>query len=88
MDDKIEHPHQEKDCQICWLIDNAIRPVIEFQTRKKISKEIESQVFQILGYSLLPKIRHSVSDCYYSRRDLIDFVKNRCIDIARGREDG
>ena len=40
MSNLIEHPHQEKDCQICWLIDNAIRPVIEFQTRQKVAKDI------------------------------------------------
>jgi len=38
----IEHPHEGDDCQICWLIENAIRPVIEFQTREKIAKEIEA----------------------------------------------
>ena len=38
----IEHPHEGDDCQICWLIENAIRPVIEFQTREKIAKEIET----------------------------------------------
>lgn len=40
MDSQIEHPHQEKDCQICWLIDNAIRPVIEFQVRKQVAENI------------------------------------------------
>ena len=40
----IEHPHEGDDCQICWLIENAIRPVIEFQTREKIAKEIEAQI--------------------------------------------
>ncbi len=42
----IEHPHQEESCEICSLIsliDNVIRPVIEFETRKKIAKEIESK---------------------------------------------
>ena len=38
----IEHPHQENNCEICSLIENVIRPVIEFQTRKKIAKEIET----------------------------------------------
>ena len=38
----IEHPHEEDNCQICWLIENTIRPVIEFQTRQKIAKEIQS----------------------------------------------
>lgn len=37
---EIEHPHEEENCQICWLIDNAIRPVIEFQVRKKIAEDI------------------------------------------------
>ena len=40
MSNLIKHPHQEKDCQICWLIDNAIRPVIEFETKQKVAKDI------------------------------------------------
>lgn len=38
----IEHPHQEENCEICSLIENVIRPIIEFQTRQKIAKEIEA----------------------------------------------
>ena len=37
---EIEHPHEGENCQICWLIDNAIRPVIEYQVREKIAQDI------------------------------------------------
>ncbi len=35
----IDHPHED-NCQICWLIDNAIRPIIEKETREKVAQEI------------------------------------------------
>lgn len=40
----IEHPHEEVNCQICWLIENAIKPVIEHQIREKIAKDIEAEL--------------------------------------------
>ena len=39
----IEHPHEEGNCQICTLIDEVIRPVIEFQIRKQLALELERQ---------------------------------------------
>ena len=39
----IEHPHQGNNCEICSLIDNVIRPVIEFDIRKKLYLELERQ---------------------------------------------
>ena len=32
---KIEHPHQDSNCEICSLVDNVIRPIVEFDVRKK-----------------------------------------------------
>lgn len=39
----IDHPHEENDCQICSLIETTIRPVIEFQIRKKLAEDLERQ---------------------------------------------
>jgi hypothetical protein len=40
----IEHPHKDENCEICDLMDHAIRPVIEQEMRQKIAKEIEAQI--------------------------------------------
>lgn len=40
---EIEHPHEEDNCQICSLIDDVIRPIIEFQIRKQLASELERQ---------------------------------------------
>lgn len=39
----IEHPHEGDGCQICHLVDDVIRPIIEFETRKKLALELERQ---------------------------------------------
>lgn len=44
----IEHPHQENNCEICSFIDNVIRPVIEFETRKKIAEDLERQATYVM----------------------------------------
>ena len=39
----IDHPHEQDNCQICYLIDNCIRPLIEFEVRKKLAEDLERQ---------------------------------------------
>ncbi len=46
----INHPHED-NCQICWLIDNAIRPIIEKEIREKVAQEIENAVIEVVGDS-------------------------------------
>lgn len=36
----VPHPHQDTNCEVCSLIENNIRPIIEHQTRIKIESEI------------------------------------------------
>jgi hypothetical protein len=69
----IEHPHEGDDCQICWLIENSIRPVIEFQTRKKIAQDIE-----------MSKPMLKVKD--YVEAELVEFIIGKCVAIARGQK--
>ncbi len=71
----IEHPHQEESCEICSLIsliDNVIRPVIEFETRKKIAKEIESKY---------------IMTSFNSYEEGYDDGLKRAVEVIRGSND-
>lgn len=70
---EIEHPHSEENCQICLLIESTIRPVIEFQTRKKIAQDIE-----------MSKPMLKVKD--YVEAELVEFIIGKCVAIARGQK--
>lgn len=39
----IEHPHEKNNCEICSLINEIIRPAIEFEIREKLYLELERQ---------------------------------------------
>jgi hypothetical protein len=67
----IEHPHEEDNCQICWLIDNAIKPVIEHQVRQRIAAEIED----LIDPPPIDEIDYII----------VDVIK-RCADVARGQK--
>lgn len=70
----IQHPHEENNCQICLLIDEVIRPAIEFQTRKQMVQELEK----------LLCINDGWDHCIGVNQEHCDDVKE-CIDIVRGK---
>jgi hypothetical protein len=70
---KINHPHEDKDCQIGWLIENSIKPILEYQIKKQIAKEIETLFC------------NGSNGCYGVNKEHCDVVKE-CADIARGQK--